>query len=120
MSNLSPGFQFQSKKDCIAICKILTNHIRLSAQIHLPRPPEFVFLRQRVWVEASTWPAFTLLGQSLGSIYLAWEALTLFVPDVLVDSMGYAFTLPLFANLAQSKGMSEDSDVIKFDICTRN
>jgi len=74
-----------------------------SFQIHLPRPPEFVFLRQRVWVEASTWPAFTLLGQSLGSVYLAWEALTLFVPDVLVDSMGYAFTLPLFANLAQSK-----------------
>lgn len=71
-------------------------------QIHLPRPPEFVFLRQRVWVEASTFPAFTLLGQSLGSIFLAWEALTLFVPDIFVDSMGYAFTLPLFANLAQS------------------
>lgn len=74
-----------------------------SFQIHLPRPPEFVFLRQRVWVEASTFPAFTLLGQSLASVYLAWEALTLFVPDVVVDSMGYAFTLPLFANLAQAK-----------------
>jgi len=72
-------------------------------QIQLPRPPEFVFLRQRAWVEASTYPVFTLLGQSLGSVFLAWEALTLFMPDIFVDSMGYAFSLPLFANLAQAK-----------------
>jgi len=72
-------------------------------QIKLPRPPEFIFLRQRVWVEAATWPAFTLLGQSLGSVFLAWEALTSFMPDVFVDSMGYAFSLPLFANLAQAR-----------------
>lgn len=28
-----------------------------------------------------------------------WEALTAFVPDLYVDSMGYAFTLPVFRYL---------------------
>ena len=78
--------------------------LSILSQIQLPRPPEFVFLRQRAWVEASTYPVFTLLGQSLGSVFLAWEAFTLFMPDIFVDSMGYAFSLPLFANLAQAKG----------------
>ena len=31
---------------------------------------EFVYLHRRAWVEAWKYPAFTLLGQSLGSIYL--------------------------------------------------
>ena len=44
---------------------------------------------------ASTWPRFTLAGQSLGSLVLAWDALSLLVPDVLVDTMGYAFALGL-------------------------
>ena len=57
---------------------------------------EFVHLRGRSWVEASTWPYFTLLGQSIGSIILGMEALLKFNPDVYIDSMGYAFTLPLF------------------------
>lgn len=74
-----------------------------SFQISLPRPPEFIFLKQRLWVEASTYPAFTLLGQSLGSVFLGWEALKHFRPHLFIDSMGYAFTLPLFANLAQCK-----------------
>lgn len=55
----------------------------------------FVFLTRRHLVEAATWPRFTLLGQSLGSIGLAHEALCTFVPRILVDSMGYAFTYPL-------------------------
>lgn len=59
----------------------------------------FVFLNRRRLVDASTWPRFTLLGQSLGSVLLGWEALCKFRPDVYVDSMGYAFTLPLFALL---------------------
>ena len=42
---------------------------------------------------ASTWPHFTLLGQSLGSMILACDAFSLLVPDVLVDTMGYAFVL---------------------------
>ena len=53
----------------------------------------FVYLTKRRWVLASTWPHFTLLGQSLGSIGLAFDALTLLVPDVFVDTMGYAFAV---------------------------
>ena len=64
--------------------------------IVLPRPVHFVFLRHRMLVEPNLFPHFTLLGQSIGSIFLGWEALTEFVPDLYIDSMGYAFTLPLF------------------------
>jgi alpha-1,2-mannosyltransferase len=56
----------------------------------------FIFLKRRRWVEAKTWPCFTLVGQSLGSIFLGFEALSSLAPDVYIDTMGYAFTLPLF------------------------
>nr|XP_046259610.1 GDP-Man:Man(3)GlcNAc(2)-PP-Dol alpha-1,2-mannosyltransferase-like isoform X2 [Scatophagus argus] len=71
--------------------------------ITLPRPVTFIFLRHRVLVEASSYPHFTLLGQSAGSMFLGWEALTAFVPDLYVDSMGYAFTLPIFRYLGGCK-----------------
>ncbi|XP_037542569.1 GDP-Man:Man(3)GlcNAc(2)-PP-Dol alpha-1,2-mannosyltransferase [Nematolebias whitei] len=71
--------------------------------ITLPRPVTFIFLRHRGLVEATAYPHFTLLGQSLGSMFLGWEALTAFVPDLYVDSMGYAFTLPIFRYLGGCK-----------------
>lgn len=46
------------------------------------QPVDFVFLRKRYLVEDSRYPAFTLLGQSLGSVLLAWEAWNQLVPDV--------------------------------------
>jgi len=68
--------------------------------IRLPRdgPDDihFAFLQRRMWVEASRYPFLTLLGQSLGSLVLGWEALLMCIPDIYFDSMGYAFTLPLF------------------------
>lgn len=67
--------------------------------IRLPRAVKFVFLKHRLLVEANLYPHFTLLGQSVGSIFLGWEALTEFVPDLYIDSMGYAFTLPVFRYL---------------------
>ena len=48
----------------------------------LPCQVEFVYLQRRGWVEASKYPYFTLLGQSLGSLFLGWEALMAFVPDL--------------------------------------
>ncbi|KAJ7350568.1 mannosyltransferase [Mycena albidolilacea] len=60
-----------------------------------PATLHFVFLTRRKLVEDSTYPHFTLIGQSLGSVGLALEALSLFVPDAYIDTMGYAFTLPL-------------------------
>ncbi|XP_065192595.1 GDP-Man:Man(3)GlcNAc(2)-PP-Dol alpha-1,2-mannosyltransferase-like [Sycon ciliatum] len=64
--------------------------------LKVPNSVEFVHLKSRNLVEASTWPCFTLLGQSIGSLALGFEALWKFTPDVYIDSMGYAFTLPLF------------------------
>lgn len=56
---------------------------------------QFLYLSKRHWVLSSTWPRFTLLGQSLGSVVLAWDAFSLLVPDVFIDTMGYAFALGL-------------------------
>ncbi|XP_065058510.1 GDP-Man:Man(3)GlcNAc(2)-PP-Dol alpha-1,2-mannosyltransferase-like [Rhopilema esculentum] len=64
--------------------------------IDLHKPVHFVFLKKRRWVEAEMWPYFTLLGQSLGSMLLGLEALLKFAPDVYIDTMGYAFTFPIF------------------------
>ncbi|KAL2260986.1 hypothetical protein VTK26DRAFT_4832 [Humicola hyalothermophila] len=64
--------------------------------IHLHPPTvNFLYLSTRHWVLASTWPRFTLAGQSFGSLILAWDAFSLLVPDIFVDTMGYAFALGL-------------------------
>jgi alpha-1,2-mannosyltransferase len=42
----------------------------------------FKFLKKRSWVEGANWPRFTLIGQSIGSIVLGWEALKCLVPDI--------------------------------------
>ncbi|KAG9237297.1 putative GDP-Man:Man(3)GlcNAc(2)-PP-Dol alpha-1,2-mannosyltransferase [Amylocarpus encephaloides] len=58
-----------------------------------PPTVNFLYLTTRSWVLASSWPQFTLLGQSLGSLVLAWDAFSLLPPDIFVDTMGYAFAL---------------------------
>lgn len=64
--------------------------------IHLHPPTvQFLYLSTRHWVLASTWPHFTLAGQSFGSIIMAWDAFSLLSPDIFVDTMGYAFALGL-------------------------
>ncbi len=75
--------------------QILTKAVQ-RFNIALPRTIDFVFLNRRRWVEADRYPVFTILGQSLGSLILGWEALMKFVPDIYLDTMGYAFTIPLF------------------------
>lgn len=67
---------------------------RFNIPLHAPTIT-FLYLSKRHWVLASTWPHFTLLGQSLGSMVLAWDAFSLLVPDVFIDTMGYAFALGL-------------------------
>ncbi|XP_065581989.1 GDP-Man:Man(3)GlcNAc(2)-PP-Dol alpha-1,2-mannosyltransferase-like isoform X2 [Artemia franciscana] len=64
---------------------------------------KFEYLQRRRWVEAAKYPILTLLGQSLGSFLLGFEALFLHVPDVYIDTMGYAFTFPLFKVLGGAK-----------------
>ncbi|RHZ89423.1 hypothetical protein Glove_14g13 [Diversispora epigaea] len=64
---------------------------RFSIQLN-PNTIEFVFLNKRHWVEDVRYPRFTLLGQSLGSMVLGFEALEKLTPDLYFDTMGYAFT----------------------------
>ncbi|OJD33581.1 alpha-mannosyltransferase alg11 [Diplodia corticola] len=67
---------------------------RFNIQLH-PPTIAFLYLSTRHYVLSSTWPHFTLLGQSLGSLILAHDAFNLLVPDIFVDTMGYAFALAL-------------------------
>ncbi|RDB14695.1 GDP-Man:Man(3)GlcNAc(2)-PP-Dol alpha-1,2-mannosyltransferase [Hypsizygus marmoreus] len=66
-----------------------------------PSALHFVFLQSRSMIEDSTWPRFTLLGQSFGSMYLAWEAMTKLIPDLYIDTMGYAFTFHIVSLLGR-------------------
>ncbi|KJA23300.1 glycosyltransferase family 4 protein [Hypholoma sublateritium FD-334 SS-4] len=66
-----------------------------------PKLIHLVFLKSRWLVEDSTWPRFTLFGQSLGSMYLAWEAMSKLIPDLYIDTMGYAFTFHVVSQLGQ-------------------
>ncbi|OZJ03077.1 hypothetical protein BZG36_04609 [Bifiguratus adelaidae] len=60
-----------------------------------PSSIAFVHLQKRYLVEESRYPRFTLIGQSLGSIFVGYEALSNVVPNLFFDTMGYAFTYPL-------------------------
>lgn len=51
----------------------------------------FIALRHRFIIEEKTWKHFTLLGQALGSIILANEALNQIVPDIFIDTHGLGF-----------------------------
>ncbi|KAF9523410.1 mannosyltransferase [Crepidotus variabilis] len=66
-----------------------------------PRLVHFIFMKSRFLIEDNSWPHFTLLGQSLGSIYLVWEGLSQYVPDLFIDTMGYAFTFHVVALVAR-------------------
>lgn len=53
----------------------------------------FIYLSTRQFVLASSYPHLTLLGQSLGSLVLAYDAFHLLTPDIFIDTMGYAFAV---------------------------
>ncbi|GAB2215601.1 hypothetical protein Droror1_Dr00019990 [Drosera rotundifolia] len=63
--------------------------------VELVKRPEVVHLNKRKWIEEKTYPRFTMIGQSLGSVYLSWEALCKLTPSYYFDTSGYAFTYPL-------------------------
>lgn len=67
---------------------------RFNIQLH-PPTVVFLYLETRSWVLSNTWPHFTLLGQSLGSLIMAYNAFSLVVPDIFIDTMGYSFALAL-------------------------
>ena len=51
-----------------------------------PNTLHFVFLESRILVEDSSWPRFTLLMQSVGSMVLAWEAFSILIPDIYIGN----------------------------------
>ncbi|XP_058207285.1 GDP-Man:Man(3)GlcNAc(2)-PP-Dol alpha-1,2-mannosyltransferase [Rhododendron vialii] len=63
--------------------------------VKLLYPPKVVHLYKRKWIEETTYPRFTMIGQSMGSVYLSWEALSKFTPLYYFDTSGYAFTYPV-------------------------
>jgi alpha-1,2-mannosyltransferase len=60
----------------------------------------FIYLQSRVLMEAKHYKILTTLGQNIGSIIVGFEAMIRFIPDIYIDSMGYAFTYPCFYYLA--------------------
>ncbi|KAJ1434008.1 hypothetical protein B484DRAFT_478245 [Ochromonadaceae sp. CCMP2298] len=62
-----------------------------------------LFLDSTHHLEAERYPVATMLCQSLGSIWVAWECMSLGVPDVYCDTMGAAFAYPLVRLLCAAK-----------------
>ena len=85
----------------------ILNRVQQRFNITLPKSDpknlEFISLKCRYWLEANRYPHFTLLGQSFGSLIVALEACWKFLPDIYIDTMGYAFTLPVFKFLGGCK-----------------
>jgi alpha-1,2-mannosyltransferase len=68
-----------------------------------PQTVEFIHVhRYAHLLQASTYPRFTLLGQSLGSMVFACEAFSKLVPDTFIDTTGYAFMFPVAKFLADA------------------
>ncbi|XP_042030912.1 GDP-Man:Man(3)GlcNAc(2)-PP-Dol alpha-1,2-mannosyltransferase-like [Salvia splendens] len=63
--------------------------------VELIRRPKVVHLYKRKWIDETTYPRFTMICQSLGSMYLSWEALCAYTPLYYFDTSGYAFTYPV-------------------------
>lgn len=62
----------------------ILNRSQKSFNIKIQSNIEFIYLHKRKWVEAHMYPYFTLLGQSLGSIWLGIEALNNLVPGKII------------------------------------
>ncbi|CAF4430689.1 unnamed protein product, partial [Adineta steineri] len=56
----------------------------------------FVYLRSQFLLEEKYYKICNLWGRSIGSIIVGFEALIRFIPDIYIDSTGYAFTYPSF------------------------
>lgn len=83
--------------DCDVSSDQIVSKVKSSFKINLASEPHFIFLKTRSMVEAKLYPFFTLAGQSFGSVILALEAVCKLTPDFFIDTMGYAFTYPIFS-----------------------
>ena len=65
--------------------------------VHVPpHAIRFHSVASSVWMlDPQSFPRFTLLLQSLGSMLVAWRALRCFRPHIFCDTTGHAFTFPV-------------------------
>jgi alpha-1,2-mannosyltransferase len=73
---------------------------RFGVKLSNDMPVRFEYLKQRNLLEADMYPRFTMIGQSIGSMVLTWEALRKCSPDIWMDTTGFAFSFPLAKYLA--------------------
>lgn len=68
-----------------------------SRRFNLNIKPTFLVvpLKKRDALDPSRYPRFTMVCQALASVVVAVEALTLMVPEVWIDTTGWAFPYPL-------------------------
>jgi alpha-1,2-mannosyltransferase len=62
---------------------------------------DFIYLKRYKWLESSSWKRLTLLMQEIGAIVPALEALSIAVPDVVIDTHGHSFVYPVFRLLGR-------------------
>jgi hypothetical protein len=81
----------------------IRDHAARRFGVAIPAQVEFVYLRSRAAVEPSCYPVATLLGQAVGSLLMAAEAVARAPPTVLLDTSGYGFCYALVKALGVSK-----------------
>ena len=62
----------------------------MQARFNITLSPDtlhFIFLKSRKMVEDKSWPRFSLLRQSLGSMYLTWEAMYKLIPGLYIGEI---------------------------------
>ncbi|KAJ2599294.1 asparagine-linked glycosylation protein [Coemansia sp. RSA 1722] len=85
------------KTECLELIQNVRGKFGLEIN---PQTIYVVELNRRWWVEHK-FPRLTLLMQTIGSVWLAMEAINGLRPDVFVDTVGYAFTYPLVRAISE-------------------
>ncbi|KAK6932994.1 ALG11 mannosyltransferase, N-terminal [Dillenia turbinata] len=76
-------------------CVVLTGDHDASPQSLMSRASDRFGVNLIFAPKETKYPRFTMIGQSWGSVYLAWEALCKITPLYYFDTSGYAFTYPV-------------------------
>ena len=77
----------------------LLDNISRAFYIDLLPNIELIYLNGVKYIQPRSYPRFTILLQSIGSLFLAHEALHKYQPDIYFDTIGFAFTIPYFKYL---------------------
>lgn len=89
--------------DCPSIAEDIFRSIKEDFDIDLEvhqSSMTFIRLYSRFLLDEKNYKVLSLLGSNIGSIIVGFEALVRFIPDLYIDSMGYALTYPAFYYLA--------------------